>query len=79
MVAVKTERKIIASYEWREVMKCLECRDGELKAQDTVQTSYPPQFPHQCTHCDYSETFHEIYPRSGVRHEYATTPKQEEG
>ncbi len=37
--------------------KCPNCQQGYLRPTGTVYTTYPPQIPHKCTHCDYGETF----------------------
>jgi len=37
--------------------KCPKCGKGYLRPTGTVLTSYPPQYPHKCTKCDYMETF----------------------
>jgi len=42
--------------------KCPKCDVGYLRPSGTVLTSYPPQYPHKCTECDYTENFNRTYP-----------------
>ena len=42
--------------------KCPNCSDGYLRPTGMVLMSYPARYPHNCTHCDYKETFFKKYP-----------------
>ena len=56
---VKKEVKTIkVDYE------CPKCKNGHLRNDGMVLTSFPAQYPHRCDNrnCDYGETFHVRYP-----------------
>lgn len=42
--------------------KCPKCMIGYLRPTNVSYMSNPPQYPHQCTDCIYSETFNIKYP-----------------
>ena len=55
----------------RVVYICDSCGIGEMRASGGELTSYPPQYPHACTHCGSIKTFRGVaYPRI----EYIDTP-----
>lgn len=41
---------------------CDECGIGVFHALGTTLLTYPPKYPHKCTHCNAQKTFLEIYP-----------------
>ena len=41
---------------------CPNCKIGKLTHSGMVLTSNPPQYPHNCSNCNYTETFTKIYP-----------------
>jgi hypothetical protein len=48
--------------------KCPKCKDGYLRPIGSVLASYPPIYPHQCTDCDYAESFSgKMYPYTDYR------------
>lgn len=42
-------------------MYCDECKTGELIHTGVCLTSNPPQFPHVCNSCGYTQTFRDKY------------------
>lgn len=45
--------------------KCPKCNIGYLRpsVNSVLLSTFPPQYPHECTNCDYSETFiNKVYP-----------------
>lgn len=43
-------------------MSCPRCGSGRMLPGDTVLTTYPLQYPHECNSCGYTETYRKIYP-----------------
>jgi hypothetical protein len=41
--------------------KCPKCENGYLRPTGNILTSYSPQIPHKCSHCEYYETFSDMY------------------
>ena len=37
--------------------QCPECKVGKLEPTGRCYSTAPPQYPHKCTDCDYTETF----------------------
>lgn len=51
---------------------CDVCRQGKMEQNgNIILTTAPPQFPHKCSNCGYSQTFTERYPT--VRHQRVDT------
>lgn len=41
---------------------CPKCETGFLRSTGMALTTYPMQYPHKCSNCDYMETFKVTYP-----------------
>jgi len=64
---IKKEVKVV---QYQVVMQCDVCKEGEMFAEGTALTSYPPQYPHTCTTCGNKANYGKTYPRleQGVKY-----------
>lgn len=42
--------------------QCDSCNEGQMRPTGYTLDSYPPQYPHKCTKCDHTETYHNTFP-----------------
>lgn len=42
--------------------RCPKCGQGWMRGTGIVLTSNPPQYPHKCTNCGYTQTYGVQYP-----------------
>ena len=43
-------------------MVCPKCGRGMMRPDNVVLTTSPPQYPHECNECGYTETYYVMYP-----------------